>query len=87
MLKARIQRLERITAPANRGGVLRQLPGESVEQAIERAGREGRTVQFMVMPAIPSPEQWEAEAAANQQRLIERAAVFMRGGFKSFGSE
>jgi hypothetical protein len=81
MSRAQIARLGALqTAVAPAGGVIHQQLGETVEAAVERAKAAGRRPPFVVMPARISAEQWQAEAAAQQQELVRRAAVYMSTG-------
>jgi hypothetical protein len=72
-LRSRLARIEsgRSRRPPGRFGVVRCLPGESVEEAAQRADAEGY-VGALIVPALLDRSAWEAAAAADS---AERARL------------
>lgn len=77
--KARLLAAEAATGAIRRGGVMRLLPGETAEEALARAGVEGRTGSFLVVPPAMTETAWEAMAAQQQQALMVEAQEHLRG--------
>jgi hypothetical protein len=62
----------------SRGGVLQMLPGETEEQALERAEREGKRGSFLISPAAMSAVEWEAAAVESMRDQAVRADEWAR---------
>jgi hypothetical protein len=77
---ARALRLAKGLAAASKGGVILYAPGKTVEESVACAIVAGRHPPFVVVPAPVGPEQWEAEAVAQQIELQRRAEAFFRTG-------
>ncbi len=68
-LKARIKALESDHVDEGKvGGVLQLLRGESIDEALARAAKEGRTGGFLVVPPVLTTEEW-LEAARELHRI------------------
>lgn len=80
--RLRLSRLESKYGP-QRGGVLRLLPNETIETALERAAQEGRKGPYLIAPHTPSREQWEEEAIETMRELSERAKRLIEVGFNA----
>ena len=55
-------------------GVVQGLPGDMPSDTIARLIAEGRKLPVMVVPHIPSMEEWERQTSAYQTWLIRRAS-------------
>lgn len=62
------------------GGVLVLQPGEDTDAALARAEAAGRRGAVIVVPAVPSAEDWERQAVAHQRALTEQMQRFAETG-------
>lgn len=57
--------------------VLVMQPGDTMPVALARAQRDGNAAR-LVVPAIPTAEQWQHRAILEQADLLRRAAAWAR---------
>lgn len=68
-LKSRVKALEHARVDDSKvGGVITLLRGETVEQGLVRAAKEGRTGSFLVVPPTLALDEW-AEAVSDLKRF------------------
>jgi predicted TIM-barrel fold metal-dependent hydrolase len=70
--RARLDHLQQTRAPRS-GGVLVMQPGETEEQALERAARKGRTGGVLLMPAAMDEAAWEEACIRDMREQAARA--------------
>lgn len=71
-LRTRLKALEDAQAADSKvGGVITLLRGETIEEALERAAKEGRTGSFLVVPSVLTEEEWLEAAREHHQRQQE----------------
>lgn len=76
-LIARLKALEATQVDDDKvGGVLQLLRGETVEEALARAAKEGRTGNFLVVPPVLTLDEWQEAAREHHQHQQELKTVY-----------